>query len=572
MDASQILNQNLAPMLDAIRSYGQQLSREREIAEQRKYQADLRREERTYQEGRIAEQRAYEESMRLKQRGEKVDDERLSRRRDLSRKISRVFPDDDTQGMSDAQLEKRAIEAEQKISRDETLAKSESELRADGVRMGIANAEKMEISELQKQVIEKKNQQIIDTEQNRLKAAEAFQGQRLGTPEGQNAVEAYKRLAREKADTVRSLMTAGEDQEPPPVDPSLIGQRFLQLLQQGDMDTPIEQIKMGKRLYEAITDPRNRDLNARVLQPILAGQKPAASAIASIPNINPAEMVYLSQLEALAIRDITAQNPKMIQALAAQGRNNVYLQKMAIGEKLREIDSAMKQLTVGFPALSKIPSIDMEFLMSPGVKPAPGTEKPGIPTLPAVSPKGAMMTPAVPAGPEPISGVSVSATPPAAMSAAWSGQGGVRPSVAPGGMGQAGAVDHVPDVLGPPGPRDAFIQEGRRLGAMEGRGGTSTYGMQSTLTTPFYENVASILGIQPKQIGSSIFEKMPRSIVKDNFPTEQFDALPDDVKNRIYLDALRASSEATRTPRPYSFMGRSAYETLPFFDWRINRD
>ena len=89
----------------------------------------------------------------------------------------------------------------------------------------------------------------------------------------------------------------------------------------------------------------------------------------------------------------------------------------------------MKQLTVGFPALSKIPSIDMEFLMSPGVKPAPGTEKPGIPTLPAVSPKGAMMTPAVPAGPEPISGVSVSAPPPAAMSAAWSGQGGVRPIV-----------------------------------------------------------------------------------------------------------------------------------------------
>ena len=429
MDASQILNQNLAPMLDAIRSYGQQLSREREIAEQRQYQADLRREERQYQEGRIAEQRAYEESLRLKQRGEKVDDERLSRRRDLSRKISRVFPDDDTQGMSDAQLEKRAIEADQKISRDETLAKSESELRADGVRMGIANAEKMEISELQKQVIEKKNQQIIDTEQNRLKAAEAFQGQRLGTPEGQNAVEAYKRLAREKADTVRSLMTAGEDQEPPPVDPSLIGQRFLQLLQQGDMDTPIEQIEMGKRLYEAITDPRNRDLNARVLQPILAGQKPAASAIASIPNIKPAEMVYLSQLEALAIRDITAQNPKMIQALAAQGRNNVYLQKMAIGEKLREIDSAMKQLTVGFPALSKIPSIDMEFLMSPGVKPAPGTEKPGIPTLPAVSPKGAMMTPAVPAGPEPISGVSVNVPPAAAMSAAWSGQGGVRPSV-----------------------------------------------------------------------------------------------------------------------------------------------
>jgi hypothetical protein len=69
----------------------------------------------------------------------------------------------------------------------------------------------------------------------------------------------------------------------------------------------------------------------------------------------------------------------MIQALAAQGRNDSYLKKLEIGTTLNEINSEMKRLTTAFPALSRIPSINMDAMSNPKVKTPPGVNETGIP-------------------------------------------------------------------------------------------------------------------------------------------------------------------------------------------------
>jgi len=46
------------------------------------------------------------------------------------------------------------------------------------------------------------------------------------------------------------------------------------------------------------------------------------------------------------------------------------------------------------------------------------------------------------------------------------------------------AAAPTPEMYGPPSPSEQFIQTGRRLGALEGRGGAATYGAQQTLHEP----------------------------------------------------------------------------------------
>ena len=101
-----------------------------------------------------------------------------------------------------------------------------------------------------------------------------------------------------------------------------------------------------------------------------------------------------------------------------------------------------------------------------------------------------------------------------------------------------------PQVLGPMSPEREFAAINRKLAEIESRGGASAYGARQTLTTPFYTDVASELNVQPEQVGGSVYQRTPRTVVSQNFPTEQFRNLPQEVQNRLYIDAMNKSAQA----------------------------
>jgi hypothetical protein len=101
-----------------------------------------------------------------------------------------------------------------------------------------------------------------------------------------------------------------------------------------------------------------------------------------------------------------------------------------------------------------------------------------------------------------------------------------------------------PQVLGPMSPEQEFAAVNRKLAEMEARGGASSYGARETLTTPFYTEVARQLNIQPEQVGGSVYFRTPRTSVAQNFPAETFKNLPQEVKNRLYIEAMNKSAEA----------------------------
>ena len=101
-----------------------------------------------------------------------------------------------------------------------------------------------------------------------------------------------------------------------------------------------------------------------------------------------------------------------------------------------------------------------------------------------------------------------------------------------------------PQVLGPMSPEQEFSAINRKLAEMEARGGASAYGARQTLTTPFYTDVASELNVQPEQVGASVYQRTPRTVVSQNFPAEQFRNLPQEVQNRLYIDAMNKSAQA----------------------------
>lgn len=127
------------------------------------------------------------------------------------------------------------------------------------------------------------------------------------------------------------------------------------------------------------------------------------------------------------------------------------------------------------------------------------------------------------------------------------------------------------DMYGPLSPSEQFVQTGRRLGALEGRGGASTYGAQQTLTGPFYEAVASELGVQPKRVGQeSAIVKSAKAVVASEFPTEAWNKLPQEIKNRIYIEALnRSAAQMAAPPKPSVFS--SGYAESPFAPYSYSR-
>ena len=137
----------------------------------------------------------------------------------------------------------------------------------------------------------------------------------------------------------------------------------------------------------------------------------------------------------------------------------------------------------------------------------------------------------------------------------------------------ANEVAAQPDMYGPPTPGEQFRQTGRRLGALEGRGGASTYGAQETLTNPFYEAVASELGTQPERVGGeSIIVKSAKAAIASQFPTEQWNNLPQERKNKIYIDALNKSAMQMANPSGAKSPFAVGYAESPFAPYSVKRD
>lgn len=119
-----------------------------------------------------------------------------------------------------------------------------------------------------------------------------------------------------------------------------------------------------------------------------------------------------------------------------------------------------------------------------------------------------------------------------------------------------------PQALGPMSPEQEFAAINRKLAQIEARGGASALGARETLTTPFYTDVARELNVQPEQVGASVYQRTPRTVVSQNFPMEQFMNLPEEVRNRMYIEAMNKSAQA---------MQQAKYKpTGTFSEYRLN--
>lgn len=137
----------------------------------------------------------------------------------------------------------------------------------------------------------------------------------------------------------------------------------------------------------------------------------------------------------------------------------------------------------------------------------------------------------------------------------------------------ANEVAAQPDMYGPPTPREQFLQTGRRLGVLESQGGASTYGAPQTLTSPFNEAVASELNVQPERVGGeSILVKEAKAVVASAFPSEQWNKLPQEVQNRIYIEALNKSAARMANPPSPKSPFSLGYAESPFAPYSVKRD
>ena len=137
----------------------------------------------------------------------------------------------------------------------------------------------------------------------------------------------------------------------------------------------------------------------------------------------------------------------------------------------------------------------------------------------------------------------------------------------------ANEVAAQPDMYGPPTPREQFLQTGRRLAALESQGGASTYGAPQTLASPFNEAVASELNVQPERVGGeSILVKEAKAVVASEFPSEQWNKLPQEVQNRIYIEALNKSAMRMASPSGAKSPFAVGYAESPFAPYSVKRD
>jgi len=85
--------------------------------------------------------------------------------------------------------------------------------------------------------------------------------------------------------------------------------------------------------------------------------------------------------------------------------------------------------------------------------------------------------------------------------------------------------------------------------------------------------VARELGTQPQRVGGeSIIVKGAKAVIASEFPTEQWNKLPQEVQNRIYIEALnRSAAEMAKPPQQKGIFG-VGYGESPFAQYSIKRD
>lgn len=308
---------------------------------------------------------------------------------------------------------------------------------------------------------------------------------------------------------------------------------MIQLMSEGDISMAPEEIEIGKKLYGVMSDPKNSALKASILDVIQAGGRPSMEALSKIPGLTPRDEAYLVGLNARALSDVTAANPKLMTAQAAMDRNTIYSQKIAIGESIKSIDAEMNRMTSEFPALRKIPTIDVDLLRAPSQPSAqPSGSVPGGPPVSAfpatrtTAPGGAVVAPASNVPESPVSDSHMSRIP--------------------------GIETASPEFMGPPnlpGTVSAFQSRAKELAGADRRSGELAV---DPLLIPLYQNIGAATGMRPEQVGASRFSVTVPDLVRRNLDASlgNFAALPPDVQNRAMLDAITKSYQEPQARRP----------------------
>lgn len=570
MTPEQILQQNLGPMLDGIAAYGRQLADERKLKRDREYQREVRDEERQYQravrqddreyQGAVRdEQRRREDAVSARNRTERKADELESHRLTLQRKVQAAFPDENVAGMTDAQLEAKAVAAEQKLASDSVMAKSETEIRATARTMGIADAATGDIATLRKSVADAKSKEAADAERSRIAAVDQLQEGRLNAPEGKGALEAYNTLAAQKAAllrefAMRSMQGTNEDD---PEAKRRIGEKTIAML-----------ATTNPELYGKLAG--NPKLKAAVLDRIAIGQMPPTGAL----DIE--QSAILLSINQQASSEVTKEDLASGRLDAIRARSDSYERKAALDAQIKDIDDKINGLIQAFPALRKRPFIDQDVLI--GAKPPPDMS-PKLPTLPGLpAPAGGVdKGQNVPTGRLP--GVSLSA--PTAQDVSEMQQfvgagGGAGSEFAPppvdgygseidpekdpyfavldafrsGGASPGGPLTVIPrNVASSAVPLDTMSQYSARAKELTSNPFWWRY---DALRVPMDEAIADRLGIRPKQIGLSRFSVPASEIVRRNRDAsyDAFSKLPPGVQEQAVIDAINASYNDPNRSRP----------------------
>lgn len=357
-DASQLLSDNLAPMLDGIIQYGEHRQKEAEKASDEARQERLITEGRQYQRGVTADDRAYQVQSENRQRANKFVDEAQQRRIDATRKISQAFPGEDVSTLTDAQLDGRALQADRQLTRDNVMEQDETKIRAEARQMGMPNFATSDTPAIREWVVNKRLEEASTGAQKTNDAAEVYQTNRLGTPDGQNAVNTYNQLAARKGELLHNFVALSL-QSQSSANPELVkrsGSRAVQLIQQ------------NPTLYAKLGSP---EMKKYTLDRIAAGSH-------DIGVTDKAAMAEIAQAVMQASDDVAKQMLAEDKGASLYARSDVYERKAAMDSSMHEIDSAMARLSEAYPALKKIPSIDVNAFTLPPLGNAPGTDGAGV--------------------------------------------------------------------------------------------------------------------------------------------------------------------------------------------------
>lgn len=548
-DASTILARNLAPMLEGISAYGNRIARERDVAnerlykrelveDERRYQDVVRKEDRDYQRGVRKEDREYLESLKLRdedrQRKARFEDEAKARRVTNTRLIQQAFPGEPVEGKSDAQIESRASEAQQQINRRDIFAKNESEIRSEAQRMGIQTALTANVDQLRSLIVNAKNEEVVKAEQGKLKAIEEYEAGRLASNEGQAALNQYKGLAAQKSRLLRDFIDTsmrGQGNPNPQIDAD-VGARTIEFLQSQSPD-----------IYEVLNRPGIREAT---LAQIIAGRNPDPSAIRD-PNVIASLASAAQQARSAVMREYAAQG--RIDAMTA--RSDSYIKFQSNDMAVRQLDAEMARLSSAFPALRKVPGMNMDEFVSPSAGPIgsdsvreSSTPKPpppssfttSTPTLPFFAPASSDLNQSGRANQASMPPIGYTTRRP----------DGQPETSDPLLQRQLDAIRMAAGSGAYDGVDQQFLYRGKSLIDMSRRLGGDYSGARDALAYPWANSVADLTGIEPTPVGSSSLYRTPVGrVASANWDQDMqyaWDNLSPEQKAATYMRAINAIS------------------------------